>query len=129
MERETEPTPAERSEPVQVGAREPDRGEEQSGFEGHLAEFFRDSALWPVLVAAGGIFVTLGATVLVLAVRERNLFAMAALVIVLVVSADVTIRDLSRRRLGLASGILVALWTLSAMAAYGIVRLGVFGPR
>jgi hypothetical protein len=90
----------------------------------HLGVFFRDPSLWPVLVVSALIFVTLGASALALALRERNLFAAGALAVLLVVSGDLVQRDLRRRRLGLASRALLALWALSALAAALAVHLG-----
>ncbi len=92
----------------------------------HLAIFYRDPTLWPVLVAAIGAVLTLGASTLVFAVRERRPYALAALVVLAWVSADAVYRDLSRRRFGVASRVVVGLWVAAAGAAVLAARLGLF---
>ena len=94
-------------------------------FERWIAPYFRDSSLWPVLVAAAAILVTLLATLLVLAVGDRNLAAIAALLGVAWMSADATLRELrSRRRLGPLGIAILALWLLGAAAAIAARRGG-----
>jgi len=96
-------------------------------FERWIEPYFRDSSLWPVLVVAAAIFVTLVASVLVLAVGDRNLAAMAALLALVWMSADATLREIrSRRRLGLVGGAILAVWVLAAAAAVAARRSGFF---
>lgn len=87
-------------------------------FERWIGPFFRDSALWPVLVAGAAILVTLLATVLVLAVGDRNPGAIAALLALAWMSADATLRQLrAQRRPGLLGASILAVWALAAAAA------------
>jgi hypothetical protein len=80
--------------------------------------FFRDSSLWPVLVAGVAILVTLLATVLVLAVGDRNPGAIAALLALAWMSADATRRQLrAHRRPGLLGASILAVWALATAAA------------
>ena len=93
-------------------------------FERWLEPYFRDSSLWPVLVVAAAILVTVLAAVLVLAVGDRNPAAIAALLALLWASADATLRELrSRRRLGLVGASILAVWALGSAAALA-ARLG-----
>ena len=98
-----------------------------SDFERWIEPYFRDSSLWPVLVVAAAILVTLVATILVLAVGDRNVAAMAALLALVSMSADATLREVrSRRRLGLVGGSILAVWVLSAAAGVAARRSGFF---
>jgi len=97
-----------------------------SDFERWIEPYFRDSSLWPVLVVAAAIVVTLVATILVLAVGDRNLAAMAALLAFAWMSADATWRELrSRRRLGLVGAAILAVWVLGAAAAVAARTSGI----
>lgn len=64
-----------------------DPDEDPRSLDDWVRSALRDSALWPVLFAGLGIFATLGGALLVLAFAERNLAALAALAIVLVMGA------------------------------------------
>jgi hypothetical protein len=89
-----------------------------------LVPFFRDSSLWPVLAVAVVIFVVLGAWALLLAVVDRSLFAVGALVLLFWMSVDATIR--SRRQGGsrLLVGSIAGFWLLSIAAAVGARSAG-----
>jgi hypothetical protein len=90
-----------------------------------IEPYFRDSTLWPVLAVAAAIAVTLVATLLVLAVVDRNLYAMGALLALGWMSADAAWRDFgARRRVGLVSGAILAVWALGAAAAFAARRSG-----
>jgi hypothetical protein len=89
-----------------------------SDFERWIEPYFRDSTLWPVLLVAAAILTTLLATVLVLALADRNLAAMAALLALGWMSVDATLRVLrARRRLGLVGASILGVWLLAAAAA------------
>ena len=91
-----------------------------------IEPYFRDSTLWPVLAVAAAIAVTLVASLLVLAIADRNLAAMAGLAALAWMSADATLRRLrSRRRLGPIGASILAVWALAAAAAL-VARLGGF---
>lgn len=94
-------------------------------FERWIEPYFRDSSLWPVLVVAAAILVTLLATLLVLAVGDRNLAALAALLALVWMSVDATLRQLrAHRRLGWVGAAIVAVWLLGAAAAVAARRSG-----
>src|SRR5262245_11157678 len=96
----------------------PDHGDEPRGIEFWLAPFFRDSTLWPVLVTAALMFVALGASALLMAL-ERNLFAIAAVLVMLWISLDAGIRSRRRRGSRLLVCSIAGFWLLSATAAAG----------
>jgi hypothetical protein len=108
---------------TQPDDREPHEPGEKSGLERHLAVFVEDSTLWPVLLAGVLIFATGGAALLLLALGDRNPFAIAALLILLWMSVDIPVR---RRRFGRIGGLLVLLWVASGLAALGFLSLGLF---
>lgn len=90
----------------------------------HLREYLRDPTLWPVLIVAVAIFVTLGTAALLTALRDRNLFASLALLVLAGVSADAATREIRGRGFGPISGALLVLWGLSAGAAGAVIALG-----
>lgn len=94
------------------------------GVELWLAPFFRDSTLWPVLAVAIMIFVLFGAWGLLLAVFERNLFALGAMLLVFWMSVDVVIRNRRSGGAKLIVGCIVGFWVLSVVAATGAHRAG-----
>ena len=98
-----------------------------SDFDRWIEPYFRDSTLWPVLVVAASILVTLVAAVLLLAVVDRNLSAMAAVLALAWMSGDAMLRQLrARRRLGLVGGAILGVWALSAAAALAARLAGIF---
>ncbi|MEM7409683.1 MAG: hypothetical protein AAF430_05590 [Myxococcota bacterium] len=99
-------------------------GPEASGAPDWLLTFFRDSSLWPVTFAAIAIFVVFGASGLLLAVVERNFFAVAAILIAFWIGVDIAVREWRQHGLGLATGLVVGFWTLSAAAAVTVRTLG-----
>lgn len=97
----------------------------ESRMDGLIEPFFSESTLWPVLAVLVLSLVTMGAAILVNALRRRNLFAVAALAVLAAMSADIVWSDVKRRRLGRASALIVALWLLSAGLAAAAAWLGV----
>jgi hypothetical protein len=89
-----------------------------------LRTYLEDSMLWPTLIAGTGILVTSGAGILLLAVRGRNPFVWAALLLLAGGTFDAVSRDLRRRRFGLLSRAVVGVWVASAGAAVLALRLG-----
>jgi len=102
----------------------PDR-DEPHGVELWLAPYFRDSTLWPVLVTVAAIFIVLGASALLLAF-ERNPFAVAAVLVMLWISADAGIRSWRAGGSRLLIGSIAGFWLLSAAAAIGARWAGWF---
>ena len=92
-----------------------------------LEPYFHDSTLWPVLVVAAAIAVTFAAALLLLALADRRLNAMAALALALGASVRFAVREWrARRRLGLGARSLLGLWALAAVVAFAANRLGIF---
>ena len=98
-----------------------------SDFERWIEPYFRDSTLWPVLIVAVSILVTLVAAVLLLAVVDRQLYAMAALLALAWMSGDAMLRQLrTRRRVGLLGAGILAVWALAGVAALAARLTGFF---
>ena len=99
---------------------------EAGGIDRWVAPFFRDSTLWPVAIAAVASLVTLGAALMLLAVQDRNLFAIGAVGVLALVSLEVLVRSARRRRLGLEGRAVLGWWILSAAAAAAGIHGGLF---
>ena len=99
---------------------------ERDRIDSFLRPYLSDAALWPVTFVTLVILAMFGAAALVLAVRGRNYAAIAALVLLGLMSADVMWTDLKSRRLGALTGLIVGFWGLSGLVAYLAVRLGAF---
>jgi hypothetical protein len=104
----------------------PPREPEESSLDRFLEPFFTDSGLWPTVFVAAAIGAVFGAAIVLMALRARNLFALAALALLVVMSGDVLQRDVQRRRLGRASRVVLVLWTLVALTAGGALAVGIF---
>jgi hypothetical protein len=100
--------------------------DDPSGPDFWLAPFFRESTLWPVLAAAAMIITALGTWALLLAFVERNPFGVAAVLVLLWISVDASLRNWRRGRARLLIGCLVGFWLLSSAAAVGVRWLGWF---
>jgi hypothetical protein len=114
-----------------TGAREPRSGggdpPARRSLDDWLEPYFRDSTLWPVLVVAAAVLVTFAAALLLLAVADRKLSAMAALALAFGASVDAAWREWrAQRRLGLASRALLGVWALATVVAFAANRLGIF---
>jgi hypothetical protein len=103
-----------------------DREPRDTRVEELLRPFFSDSALWPVLVVLFAALTTFGAALLLLALKARSAYAIAALVVILGVSLDALRGPLRRRRFGIAGGSIVAFWLLSALLAGLAAHQGLF---
>lgn len=101
----------------------PERDEVPRRVADHLLEYVREPTLWPVLLVALAIFVTLLAAVLLAALRQRNLFAMTALLALAGVSADAIAREW-RRGGRVVTGLLAGLWALAIAGALAAIGLG-----
>jgi hypothetical protein len=97
-----------------------------SRLERFVAPFFEEPTLWPVLIVLAAHAVLLGAVLLAFALRERNLFALGALALVAVASADVAIRLARARRFGRLGWSVVGLWIASAIGALLATRFDFF---
>ena len=103
----------------------PEQRDEPHGVELWIGPFFRDPSLWPVLVTAAAIFTVLGASALLMAL-ERNPFAVAAVLVMLWISADAGIRSWRAGGSRLLLGSIAGFWLLSAAEAIAARRLGWF---
>ncbi len=102
---------------MQPGApptRDPREEPAPSGLLGHLQAYVTEPTLWPVLLVALTSLSVLLAWALVLAVGDRNLFALGAIALLVILSADAVRGDLRRpTRRGLGTALLVSLWGLA----------------
>jgi hypothetical protein len=95
-------------------------------FERWLAPFYEEPTLWPVLIVLTAHAVLIGSLVMALALRDRNVFAMGALALLALATADVGIRLARARRLGRLGWSLVTLWVTSALGALLASRFDLF---
>ena len=99
---------------------------ERNRIDSFLRPYLSDAALWPVTFVVLVILAMFGAVALLLAFRGQNYAAVAALVLLGLMSADLVWKDLKSRRLGVLSGLIAGLWGLSGLAAFLAVRFGGF---
>ena len=117
-----------------VTSREPgdesNRGEqgrdEASRLDSWIRPYIEDSTLWPVTLVFVVVVVVFVAAVALLAWRERNPLAAAALLGLVWMSVDAVSADVRRRRMGLAAGIVVGLWVAVAVVSGVAVAVGAF---
>ena len=100
--------------------------EPPGGFDHWIRPFFDDSGLWPILSVLVLSFCTLGAAIITTALIAWNPFALAALALALLVSADVVVRAFLKRTNRLLAGCVAGFWLGSAAItavgiAFGIV--------
>ncbi len=79
-----------------------------------LGTLFAESTLWPLLIVILGSLGSFGAALLVLALADRNVFAMAALALLAGMTVDVVVRSRSRPTLRNAARLLGLLWGVAA---------------
>ncbi len=95
--------------------------------EGVIRTLLGDSTLQPLFVVILGHVVAFLAPVVVLALRDRSVFALAALAIMLVASVSALWRDWQQyRRPGPIGGTLLIVWVLTAGAAGAAAHYGIF---
>ena len=95
---------------------------EPGGIDQWILPFVQDSSLWPVSAVIVLCLSTLGAAVLLAAWIARNLFAIAALVVMIGISGDVAVRARRGEQNPILAWGLLVLWLGSAAAAViGIV--------
>ena len=99
---------------------------EPRGLDRWILPYLTDSALWPVTLVLLATLAMFGAAILLMALRGRNLFAVAALVILAVGSFETLFRSVRRRRLGAAGILIPSLWLLAALVAFAAARYGLF---
>ena len=89
--------------------------------EGWIRPFFDDASLWPILAVLVLSLCTIGAAIIALALVAWNPFALAALALALLLSADVVVRAFAKGTNRLIAGCLIGFWLGSA----GITALGI----
>ncbi len=92
-----------------------------TGLSRHIAVFFEEPALWPLLFIFVVHVALAGALVLLWALRARSLAGLALLAVLLVLSVDGVRRARRRRRVTLW---IVMLWSLSSLIAVFASRFG-----
>lgn len=95
-------------------------------FSEHLLEYLRDPSLWPVMLVSLAIFVTLGATILLVALRSRNRFVLLGLIALIGITIDAVVREIRARGPGPTCALAAVLWGLSALAAAAAVASGIY---
>jgi hypothetical protein len=95
-------------------------------FERFVAPFFEEPTLWPVLFVLAAHAVLIGAVVLALGLRTRNVFALGALAVAIAMSADVLIRRWRAGVFGRIGWSVVSLWVLSTISAVLATRFDFF---
>ena len=103
-----------------------DSGTPPGRFERLVAPFFEEPTLWPVLFVLAAHAVLIGAVVLAFGVRAHNVFALGALAVALVMSADLLFRRWRAGVFGRVGWSVVSLWVLSAISAVLATRLDLF---
>lgn len=78
--------------------------------------FLEDPGLWPVLVVLVLVASTLGASLVVLAVQDRRIPAMAALALLVGVTLFGLDSDIRRRSLGRGAKLVISVWVLALAA-------------
>ncbi|MBW2423528.1 MAG: hypothetical protein JRG86_04730 [Deltaproteobacteria bacterium] len=108
---------------------ERDRGKrEGSGLpslDEHLAFFFNETTLWPVLIVLVASLGAMGAAAIVLAFGDRNPFAALALLLVAGMSADLGWRARRRRELRRVAASVAVLWLVSGLLAAAALYFGI----
>jgi hypothetical protein len=88
--------------------------------------YFTDPALWPVLAVGAIALFSLGGALLVFAVAERRLPAVGAMLLVLWMSVDASLRERRRGGFGALSATIAACWLGSALVGVALVGFGLF---
>jgi hypothetical protein len=102
--------------------RDPTETSQATGPSRHIAAYFEDPALWPILFILVVHVALGGALVLLSALRGGSLPALAALAVLLTLSLDAVRRAQRRRRVAIW---IATLWALSALTAVVAAKLGV----
>jgi hypothetical protein len=103
-----------------------DAGKLPGRIERFVAPFFDEPTLWPVLFVLAAHAVLIGAVVLALGLRTRNVFALGALAIAMMMTGDVLFRRWRAGVFGRIGWSIVLLWILSAISAVLATRFDFF---
>ncbi len=105
----------------------PDDGrgnDDPSSVEDWLRSALKEPTLWPVFLVMAGAVITLGGGVLLFGLYLGNLGGLAALAILLLMSADAIRQDVKARGFGWISRGITGAWLGSGLAAVAAVLLG-----
>lgn len=105
---------------------DPREDEEPQNLGELVRPYYTDPTLWPVLVVAAITLFSLGGALLVLGVGELRLPAVGALLIVLWMSVDASLRERRRSGFGALTVAIACCWLGSALVAVGLVAFGLF---
>ena len=90
-----------------------------------LGTLFAEASLWPLLIVVLGSTGTFGAALIVLALGDRNPFALAALLLILAMTTDTLIRARRRTDLRNVAKLIALFWTVSIALALVAVFSGI----
>ena len=90
-----------------------------------IRPFFEDAGLWPILAVLVLSLCTMGAAALLAAFLSRNLFAVAALALLALLSIDIVVRCWRRPSSRLFAGCIVGFWVGSAALAIAGLAVGI----
>lgn len=94
--------------------------------ESWIRPFFEDTDLWPILAVLVLSLCTMGSAVIAMALVAWNPFALAALALALLVSADVAIRGFVKGKNRLIAGCVIGFWLGSAGITALAISLKIF---
>lgn len=90
-----------------------------------LGTLFGEASLWPLLIVVLGSTGTFGAALIVLALGDRNPFALAALLLILAMTTDTLIRARRRTDLRNLAKLIALFWAVSIALALVAVFSGI----
>jgi len=90
-----------------------------------LGTLFDEASLWPLVIVVLGSSGAFGAALIVLAVGDRNPFALAALLLILAMTTDTLIRARRRLELRNLAKLIILFWTVSIVLALVAVFTGI----
>ncbi|MCH2171046.1 hypothetical protein MK489_09705 [Myxococcota bacterium] len=97
-----------------------------SRLDHHLQPLVADSTLQPLAIVVGLTIVSFATGGILIALRDRNAFAISSLGLLALVSVDLLQRDLRERRFGFLSRSICLLWFVSGGLAFLVVQRGWF---
>jgi hypothetical protein len=101
--------------------------EETSFIEQRLLPVLGETTLLPLWLVVAGHIIAFVVPTLLLALRDRRFAAQAALLLLVFLSGSAIRAEIRQRgRMGLVSGLVLALWIASVGAAIAADHLGVF---
>lgn len=112
-EPEGDPSPPSADREAEEGEEE-EEGEDLPSVDQIIGTFMKESALWPVLIVLLGTAGAFGGAMLVLSWVDHNPFAAAALLLLLGMTIDVTVRSRSNPSLRNLARLVALIWAVAA---------------